>query len=138
MRILLMEDEVHLGLEMAQALQKEGHEVVIARSGDQARDELWHWDFDLLITDIVVKRDGRPVADGGFGLISWVRHHATVTPGLKYLPIIAISGSQIQRGLDFVLPTAQRIGADVVMEKPVNYVDLIANINRLGSEPPKS
>ncbi|WP_341367786.1 response regulator [Yoonia sp. BS5-3] len=134
-RILLMDDDMPLALEVAGALRKEGHEVVVTNTATDARDELWHWDFDLLITDIVVRKSGRPVADGGFGLISWVRQQQIATPELTHLPIIAISGAASHPALQFILPTADRIGADVVLEKPFDMVQIIAEIDRLCSVP---
>ncbi len=127
-RILLMEDDRPLGLELAGELRDAGHEVVLSTSATEARAELWHWDFDILITDMVVRKEGKPVADGGLGLISWVRHTTTTTPGLLHLPIIAMSGEQSGRGMGFLLPTADRLGADVLIEKPIDKGALLRPI----------
>lgn len=135
-RVLLMEDDVELAMELATELQDIGHDVALARSGSEARAELWHWDFDLLITDIIVRRGGRPVPDGGLGLISWVRHTTISTPGLKYLPIIAISAEQTRAGMGFILPTADRVGADRVFEKPVSIDALQEAIEMLTQTDP--
>lgn len=133
-RVLLMEDDRPLALELASALSEAGHEVVIAASASEARSELWHWDFDVLITDMIIRKNGKPVADGGLGLISWVRHTSTVTPSLAYLPIIAISGEQSGKAMGFLLPTADRIGADIVIEKPVDPQELYRGIVSLVGE----
>lgn len=130
-RILIMEDDIPLALELATKLEVAGHDVTVAHNATSARDELWHWDFDLLITDIIVRRDGRIVPDGGLGLISWVRHTATTTRNIAYLPVIAVSGAHLTRGMEFLLPTANRIGADSVLEKPLNMPTLLAEIKRL-------
>lgn len=127
-RVLLMEDDRPLAMEMAQALSEAGHETVLAASATEARAELWHWDFDILLTDLVVRKDGKPVPDGGLGLISWVRHTQTMTPGLDYLPIIAMSGEQTGQAKGILLPTADRLGADIVVEKPVDLPDLFRAI----------
>lgn len=127
-RVLLMEDDRPLALELAGALGQAGHDVVVSTSATAARNELWHWDFDVLIADLIVRKDGKPVPDGGLGLISWVRHTATVTPGLDYLPIIAISGEQTSNAMGFLLPTADRLGADMVIEKPVDLQELFRAI----------
>lgn len=127
-RLLLMEDDRVLGLELAGALKEAGHEVVICTSATEARDALWHWDFDLLLTDMVVRKGGKPVPDGGLGLISWVRHTAMTTEGLDHLPVIAISGEQASRGMGFLLPTADRLGADMVIEKPIDMPKLLRAI----------
>lgn len=130
-RLLLMEDDLPLALEMASALRDAGHDVSISGNATDARAELWHWDYDLLITDIIVRRDGRPVPDGGLGLIGWVRHTAISTPALSYLPVIAVSAEQGRRGMGFILPTADRIGADRVFEKPVDMAELLEAIDML-------
>ncbi|MFK7941898.1 MAG: hypothetical protein AB8B85_03155 [Paracoccaceae bacterium] len=126
-----MEDDIVLGLEMAEKLRVVGHEVTVRRNATDARSELWHWDYDLLITDIIVRRDNRPVADGGLGLISWVRQKTMNNPGLGRLPVIAISGEQNRPGMGFLLPTANRVGADRVFEKPVAMHELLHEIDIL-------
>lgn len=136
-RVLLMDDDLPLALEMASALQKASHDVSICGSATEARRELWHWDFDILITDIIVRKGGRPVPDGGLGLIGWVRHTAMTTPDLDYLPVIAISAEQTRKGMEFILPTADRVGADRVFEKPVAMAELLAEIDLLTQTDPK-
>lgn len=126
-RILLMDDDIQLGLELSGALQRAGHDVTLATSATEARETLWHWDFDVLITDMVVRKDGKPVADGGLGLISWARHTA-MTNNLPQLLIIAITGEVSQDWMKFLLPTAERVGADLLVEKPVKVDDLLKAI----------
>lgn len=132
-RILLMEDNRTLSLELAAELQGAGHEVVVTASATEAKDALWHWDFDVLLADMVIRRQGKPVADGGLGLISWVRHTTTTTPGLNHLPIIAMSGEQSGTGMGFLLPTAERLGAEMVFEKPIDMPSLLRAIVALSS-----
>ncbi|MEM9341799.1 MAG: response regulator [Pseudomonadota bacterium] len=133
-RVLIMDDDTPQAMELGAQLRECGHEVVLAYSTEQARDALWHWDFDVLITDIVVRRDGRPVSDSGLSLISWVRQQTMITPGLRKLPIVAISGSQAELGMDFLLPTANRIGADVVLEKPLDIKHLDGVVQKLSAD----
>ncbi|MEM7525532.1 MAG: response regulator [Pseudomonadota bacterium] len=129
--LLLMEDDVVLGMEMAEKLRLAGHEVTICHTAAEAKEELWRWDYDVLITDIIVRRDNRPVPDGGLGLISWVRHKGSNTPNLKRLPVIAITGEQNRPGMGFLLPVADRIGADLVLEKPIDMSKLLREITRI-------
>lgn len=132
-RVLLMEDDRPLGLELANALADAGHEVVFVTTAEDARAELWHWDFDIVVTDLVVRKGGRPAPDGGLGLIGWIRHTTTSTPGLNYMPVIAMSGEQVGRAMEVLLPTAERIGADVVFEKPIDLPELFRAIVALTS-----
>ena len=133
-KLLLMEDDTVLAFELAASLKDAGHEVVVTASANEAREKLWHWDIDLLISDIVVRQGDRPVPDGGLSLISWVRYTATNTLELQHIPIIAISGEQSRPGMDFILPTAARIGADLILEKPIDISKLLQAITDLLSQ----
>lgn len=135
-RILVMEDDTPLGLELLAVLRTAGHEPVLTGSAQESKDALWHWDYDLLITDMIVRQDGRAKPGGGLDLIGWVRQTRLANPVLRHLPIIAVSGETSRRGMQFLLPTAERIGADVVLEKPVDMVVLLAEIDRLILAPP--
>jgi len=127
-RVVLMEDDVPLGLELAAGLRAGGHEVTLVHSGTEARQVLWDWDFDLLITDMIVRQGGRPVPDGGLSLIGWARQMMRADPKRKTLPIIAISGATSRQGLEFLMPTAVQVGADIVLEKPVDMEKLLRAI----------
>lgn len=135
-RILVMDDDTPLGLELLSTLREAGHEAVLTGSADEAKEALWHWDYDILITDMIVRRDGRTVPGGGLGLISWIKQTRLTTPTLPPLPIIAISGESSRRGMDFLLPTAERIGADVILQKPMKTLKLLAEIDRLTKPAP--
>lgn len=130
-RILYMDDDVPQAIELAKKLRAAQHDVVVVHNAEQAREELWHWDFDVLISDIVIRKDGHPISDSGFALIGWVRHKATLMPELRYLPIIAVSGAQSHPAMQFVLPTAKRIGADYVLEKPLDFEKLSLALNEI-------
>ena len=130
-RILVMEDDTPLGLELLAQLRKAGHEPELTGSAAEAKEALWHWDFDLLITDMIVRKEGRAKPGGGLDLIGWVRQRRLITPILKHIPVIAVSGEARRKGMQFLLPTAERIGADIVLEKPVDVTVLLAAIDKL-------
>lgn len=58
-RILIAEDDTHIGRVIALWLKRSGHEVVIANSGDKALEIIRERAPDLLVTDI-----NMPVLDG--------------------------------------------------------------------------
>jgi len=112
-------------------LTNAGYDIVLSASATQAKSKLRLWDFDVLLTDLVVRKDGRPGPDGGLGLIGWVRHMESSNPGLPFIPIIAMSGEQTSGVRDILLPTANRIGANLVLEKPVDLPELLSVIETL-------
>jgi DNA-binding response OmpR family regulator len=126
-RLLLMEDDVALGFRTASDLRLAGHEVIVAYSATDAKAELLREPYDVIITDIIVRIDGRAVPDGGIALIAWVRR----TPDVRKLPIIAVSGTLRLPGMKHILHTARTIGADVGMEKPFDLCELLDEIARL-------
>ncbi|WP_298837178.1 response regulator [uncultured Roseobacter sp.] len=123
-KILIMEDDPELSYSLTQCLEDAGHWVSACRSAACARTEMEAASYDLLITDIFVRRNNRSLNDGGISLIAWVR----ARPGIQDMPIIAVSGSTRYPGMETILTTARRIGADMVLEKPLKLSELLAGI----------
>ncbi len=128
-RILLMEDDLALSYQLSQNLKEAGHHVQTCSTASAAQEELWRAEFDLLITDVIVKVDGRSVPDGGIGLISWVRR----TEKCRTIPIIAITGTAKFPGMEHILSTTRQVGADVGIEKPINVDHILEEIDFLTS-----
>lgn len=131
-RILLMEDDLALSYQLSQSLEGAGHTVQTCSSTSTAQEELRAAEYDLLITDVIVKVDGQPVPDGGIGLISWVRR----TKAHSNMPIIAITGTTRFPGMEHILSTARQIGADIGMEKPIDVAYLVEKIDLLAPSRP--
>ncbi|MBW4708111.1 hypothetical protein KX928_09960 [Roseobacter sp. YSTF-M11] len=125
-----MEDEFTVSYSLMADLRKAGHQVQAKASASQAIIELREVSYDVLITDIIVKEQGRAIPDGGIGLISWVRHHH----GFSRMPIIAISGTTRYPGMETILSTAKNIGADIGFEKPVVLSEILKAIDCLTAE----
>jgi two-component system response regulator HydG len=53
-QVLIVDDEVDHAEVMAEALRKPGHVCTIVHDLDQARDELLHGTFDVIVTDLVM------------------------------------------------------------------------------------
>ncbi len=133
-RILLMEDDLTLSYQLSLNLKKAGHTVQTCSSASAAQEELMLADFDLLITDVIVKVSGQAVPDGGIGLISWVRRQEKHCK----MPIIAITGTTKFPGMEHILSTARQIGADIGMEKPIDIEYLFEKIDFLAPSTSKA
>lgn len=116
-RILVADDNVILTEIWRDALEDEGHEVVLARSGSEALSMLNTYDFDLVLTDMNMPSGG--------GI--------TVTTGHKdrntNIPIVIISGDPVilSSGL---LNKMGRLGATEVAFKPLEIDKLKEIVER--------
>jgi DNA-binding response OmpR family regulator len=116
-RILVVDDESSIREALSKLLHAEDYEVVSAKNGQEAIEKFGAEKIDLLLLDL-----GMPVKDGWHTVI-WL---AQVNP---LLPIIIITGRHAQREL------AKKMGADALMEKPLNVPRLLQTIRELISEP---
>lgn len=123
-KILVVDDNKDIRTMLNDFLQMNGHEVVIAETGEDAKLLLAqdHAEFELLITDIYM-----PEVDG-LEVIRLARKHS---PMLK---IIAISAGDTKGNLD-ALNFAGDFGAAEMLPKPFRMPDLLRAVNRsLGHE----
>lgn len=77
-KLLLMEGDDLLGFELRRNLEKTDHEVEVRGLALLACEELLFNAYDVLITDVVGKENGRSVVDGGIALIGRMRVARTV------------------------------------------------------------
>ena len=98
-------------------LHGEGYEVLCAANGQEAIEKLRSEQVDLMLLDL-----GLPVRDG-WGTVIWL---AQVNPRL---PVIIITGRWNQREL------ARKMGADALMDKPLDVPRLLQTIRDLMNEP---
>jgi len=108
---------------MEAALQRAGHTVVAAASGEEALAK-YKADgaFDVVVTDVLM-----PEMDG-LALITALRKQA---PDQR---ILAISGAGLDSSDEFLGP-AKRLGASEVLEKPFMPDRLIAVVARMLGAP---
>jgi DNA-binding response OmpR family regulator len=118
-KILVVDDECSIRDALSKVLHAEDYEVVAAENGQEAIVKFGQEKIDLLLLDL-----GMPVKDG-WGTVIWL---AQVNP---LLPIIIITGRHAQREL------AEKMGADALMEKPLNVPRLLQTIRELLNEPMK-
>jgi uncharacterized protein (TIGR02266 family) len=120
--ILLADDNPHVR-EMfrysVEKLSQDGLDVFFEMSecadGAEAWDRLGKDHFDMLLLDIYM-----PVLDG-YELMRRVRS----SPKLRWLPIVAVSGSADSRG------EALANGADIFLAKPVKLADIVLTVKTL-------
>jgi DNA-binding response OmpR family regulator len=117
MKILVCEDDAVVLKVVQLALEQEKFEVVLAKDGKQAFQQLQSAnDFDLIITDIHM-----PYRNGD-EILKWVREDQQ-----RKTPIIMLSSD----GEEEVIKLALKQGIDEFIVKPVNARDLIKKVKKL-------
>jgi DNA-binding response OmpR family regulator len=116
-KILVVDDEHSIREALSKVLQAEDYEVVTAENGQEAIEILKSEKIGLVLLDL-----GLPVKDGRNTLI-WLAQVNLV------LPVIIITGQFKQREL------AEKLGADAIMEKPLDVPRLLQTIRELMNEP---
>lgn len=104
-RILVVDDEEQIRSMLSQMLAHAGYEVHTAENGDDGMAMVGRYDFDLIITDMIM-----PVKDGLKFIMELVRDY----PDLK---ILAISGGGAIKAERY-LTMAGYLGDIATLEKP--------------------
>jgi DNA-binding NtrC family response regulator len=114
-QILVVDDEPDIGSSLAKLLATAGHEVILARNGNEATRLCRERRVDLVLVDLFM-----PDKDGIETIIE--------LQALKLaLPIIAMSGGGPRR-MD-LLPEAKLLGAVHTIDKPFDPAQLLALVN---------
>lgn len=126
--ILLMDDEPLVLEALSSAIQSQGHKVVTASNGVEGLKKFAERQFDLVITDIIMPKEG-------IETILEMRRHR---PNAK---IIAISGGGRTGNVEF-LEMAESLGAVASLKKPIKLAELFAVLSEclgdgLGATPRK-
>ena len=115
MRVLAVDDEQSMCELMAAALQKQGIEVAWETSAEAALRSLAERDFDAVIADLNLERDG-----AGLELCAYVRENQPDTP------VVVITGfGDMQAAI-----AALRAGAHDFINKPVDMSMLAHTLRR--------
>src|SRR5215510_56637 len=114
-RILVVEDEPSVRVVLEDLLKGNGYLAESVVTGRDAKHQIPHRDFDLVIMDVML-----PDTDG-FEVCKYVRQQGVSTPVLMLTARDATSDKV--RGL--------RIGADDYLTKPFNPEELLARIEAL-------
>jgi CheY-like chemotaxis protein len=119
-RILVIDDDDQVRSMLKHTLEKEGHQVTEAADGKTGLRLFQQMETpDLVITDIIMPEIG------GIDTILALRSQ---NPDVK---IIAISGGGTERGSDVCLDFAERIGAQLTLEKPIRHQALLDAIKKM-------
>jgi len=104
-RILIVDDEPHMRAMMAATLSRLNYETVIAGSNAEAFDLIDRQDFDLVLTDILM-RDG-----SGISLLDRIRVHQPETPVVMVTAVqdISVAISSMRKGAyDYLIKPFER------------------------------
>jgi two-component system KDP operon response regulator KdpE len=113
-RVLVVDDEEGIRDGVRDALLREGHEVVSAKDGDEARGLFTEGRFDLVITDLSMPRRD------GLGLLRVVRETSSV-------PVLVLTVRGEEREKVRLLDA----GADDYVVKPFGLAELLARARSL-------
>lgn len=116
--VLVVDDEPSIRELLRHILERDGHLVTEAENGRKAVRALRDGGVDLVITDIIMPEQE------GMETIAEIRR---LRPEVK---IIAISGGGLRLSMDF-LPMAERLGADLTIEKPFKPASIAAAVAEL-------
>ncbi len=114
-KLLIVEDESMVRDVLRERFLRDGFGIVEAEDGKSGLRLLQDQQVDLVITDIVM-----PETDG-IELLVAIREH------WPKMPVIVLSAPTNQ----LYLEVARRLGADEVLEKPLNLERLAAQVRRL-------
>jgi two-component system, OmpR family, response regulator VicR len=115
-KILIIEDDKIIKNIMEFLLKKEGYEIDIAIDGSQAFEKIKNTSPDLVITDIMLPYKS------GLEITSFVKTN------YPKIPVIIVSALGKE---DATIIEAFKLGADDLVAKPFNPVELILRVKRL-------
>src|SRR3990172_4155600 len=113
-RVLVVDDELHLRLSLAEILRRRGHQVEEAGSGDEALNLVQSAPFDLMLLDMVMP---------GMSGVEVMRRARQLQPEL--LIIVLTAHASVENAI-------AAVKADVAdyMLKPCNIDDLVVTVSR--------
>jgi len=116
--ILVVDDERDLAEAWTTVLVQAGYRVTTVHDGSRAIDELGRHEYDAVVLDVMM-----PGRDG-FEVLAALR-------GCPNRPrVLVVSGGSLAVACNFLV-TAERLGADAVLEKPIRVDDLVTAVARL-------
>lgn len=121
MRILIVEDEIPVGRQIASALTEAGHDPKSVHDGETALEEVRKTSFDLVVLDIRL-----PGIDG-FEVLRRMRAQHLATRVL----LLTARGAVDDR------VTGLQLGADDYLPKPFAMQELVARVSALGRRYPE-
>lgn len=123
--ILLIDDDPQVRTVLEGFLSHDGHQVICATNGKEARNLLKDRSFDLVLTDIVM-----PEQDG-FEIIV----HLVSQQNRPH--IIAISGGSPKLSQRVLLAMASHMPVERILSKPISYEQLSCTVTEVLAAPQK-
>ncbi len=120
-RILVADDEPNILISLEYLLKREGHEVLLARDGQEALDQLRTHRPQLLLLDVMMPRKS------GFEVCSELRADEALR-GTRVLMLTA-------KGRDTDVAKGLGVGADAYMTKPFATRELVQKVAELLASP---
>jgi DNA-binding response OmpR family regulator len=120
-RILVADDEPNILISLEYLLKREGHEVLLARDGQEALDQLRAHHPQLLLLDVMMPRKS------GFEVCSELRADEALR-GTRVLMLTA-------KGRDTDVAKGLGVGADAYMTKPFATRELVQKVAELLAGP---
>jgi CheY-like chemotaxis protein len=117
-KILVVDDRAEIRSALRLILERAGHEVSLAKNGQEAIDRFQSVQPDLMILDLFM-----PIMNG-FDALFILRQEY---PDAK---VIAVSGGGSTMGSD-ALQEAAELGAQMTLQKPIMPTALIEAVSRL-------
>jgi CheY-like chemotaxis protein len=111
-KILVIDDDVQVLKVLVSYLEKGRHEITTASNGKEGVQLLVSQRFDLVITDIIMPEED------GIEVLLWLRKMPNRPK------IIAISGGSASLDQEYLLKLADKLAADRVLPKPVDFATL--------------
>lgn len=113
-KVMIVDDETSIRVTLSEFLKKEGYEVFTAENAEAAASLLQQYDFDTILTDIIMPRDS------GLSLLKYIHDSHAGTQ------VIMMTGEPT---VDTAVE-AIRLGARDYLAKPVFRSELIKTVNQ--------
>ncbi|MEO1139150.1 MAG: response regulator [Pseudomonadota bacterium] len=128
-KILILEDDPEFGALVSDSLQRAGYDTSLFSDVSKAIGVFESEDFDLVVADLIIKKEGVITSEGGL-ILTWRIREIAESKGIT-VPVIAMSGSVHHLGMQHALDTARHMGADEVMAKPFSPQDLLERVEKV-------
>ncbi|MGZ2259956.1 response regulator transcription factor [Roseobacter sp. A03A-229] len=119
-KILVLEDDTEFADLLVVSLEGDNHSVEVCNTTADALNALKTARFDLIVSDVFIRADGKLSEKGGISLVSRVKQTSP-----NPIPVIAISGSFDDGQGKIFKSSLKTVGADAVLAKPFHPEQLL-------------